>query len=245
VIPCIYAEYLAFCLGSEHEATVEKDCESSMQGVKNIIIKFHRMLDVSGKFAGTVIILTDQTEQKRIEERLRYLSLYDMLTGLYNRSYFEQEIAMLSTGKGDVIGIFSCDIDGLKLVNDNLGHHAGDSLLVLVGNILKSSFRESDTVYRIGGDEFLALMPYSDDETVQNVCQNIRAKIGQHNTLNKKAPISVSIGWATGRLFIDKDITKIINAADSRMYSEKKTNHEKYYLLFSKRFKEYGKNLFS
>ena len=245
VIPCFYEEYQAFCKGHEHETTIEKDCESPMNGKKNIIIKFRRMLDVSGKFMGTVIILTDQTERKQIEEQLRYMSFHDMFTDLYNRAYLEQEITQLSSGNGDSIGIVSCDIDGLKIVNDNLGHHAGDSLIMLVGNILKSSFREIDMVCRIGGDEFLALMPFIDDDTIQKACQKIQEKIDQHNVRNKTEPISVSIGWAIGRLFSDKDIQKTIKVADNLMYSQKKTNHENYNILFLERFQEYGKDLFS
>ncbi len=244
VIPCIFEEYTDFCEGNLHEATMEKVCELP-RGKKNIIIKFRRMLDVSGKFTGTVIILTDQTEQKMVEEQLRYRSFYDILTGLYNRSHFEHEIARLSTAAGDMFGIVSCDIDGLKLVNDNLGHQAGDLLLRFVGNILRSSFRDNDMIYRIGGDEFLAMMPYSDDQTTQNACQKIRTKIEKHNVVDKKNPISISIGWATGRLFTDKDILNIIKEADDLMYFDKKTNHEQYKLLFLERFQEYGKDLFN
>lgn len=246
VIPCIYEEYQVFCQGSDYEVTIEKVCESPILGKRNIIIKFHRMLDVSGKFRGTVIILTDQTEQKQIEEQLRYMSFYDMLTGLYNRSFYEQEITRLSTGNGDMAGIISCDIDGLKLVNDNLGHQTGDLLIKLVGSVLKSNLRENDIICRIGGDEFVILMPCIDDNTVvENACQKIHKEIERHNILNKKKPISVSIGWATDRIFSNKDILKIIKTADSLMYSEKKTNHKKYNLLLLERFKEYGKDLFN
>ncbi len=241
VIPCFYEEYLAFCQSGEHEATIEKNCQSPAQGKKNINIKFHRMLDVSGKFKGTVIMFIDQTERKQIEERLRHMSYYDILTDLHNRSFYEQEISRLSTEQNNPVGIVSCDIDGLKLVNDNLGHYAGDLLIKLAGNILRSSFRESDTVFRIGGDEFLALIPFGDDETVQSICHTILRKIEQHNALNTKKPISISIGWATGQ---SSDILKVIKRADSRMYSNKKENHKKYNLLFFKRFEEYGKELF-
>jgi len=245
VIPCFYEEYQAFCKGSEHEATIEKDCESPIHGKKNVIIKFRRMLDVSGKFMGTVIILNDQTERKQIEEKLRHMSFHDMFTDLYNRSYLEQEIKRLSSKKGDSVGIVSCDIDGLKIVNDNLGHYAGDSLIKLVANILKSSFREIDMVCRIGGDEFLALMPSIDDDTVQNSCQKIHMQIEQHNANHKKEPISVSVGRATGRVLSNKDIPEIIKQADNIMYSEKKMNHENYDMLFFERFKKYGKDLFN
>lgn len=73
----------------------------------------------------------------------------------------------------------------------------------------------------------------------------IQEKIDQHNVRNKTEPISVSIGWAIGRLFSDKDIQKTIKVADNLMYSQKKTNHENYNILFLERFQEYGKDLFS
>lgn len=245
VIPCIIDKYYSFCAGNKDKSDIETICELPTNVKKNINIKFHRMLDVSGKFTGTVVILTDQTEQKDIEAQLRYMSFYDILTGLSNRSYFEQEIARLSGKTGLVVGIISCDIDGLKLVNDNLGHHAGDLLIRSVGSILKSSFRKSDMVCRIGGDEFLALMPETDEKTVQEIYQKIRMKIKQHNQKNLIKPISISIGWAIGKLCTANDIHELIKDADRLMYGEKKTNHDNYNRLFMERFQKYGKGLFA
>ncbi|MCX7615322.1 MAG: diguanylate cyclase [Clostridiales bacterium] len=244
ILPWIIEEFNAFYQSTELEATVEKDFESPSHGKRNLTIKFHRMLDVSGKFTGTVIIFTDETVSKQIEEQLRYISFRDIMTGLYNRTYFEQEVIRLSTGKFNPVGIISCDVDGLKLVNDHLGHQAGDELIKISGQILKSCFTESDTVCRIGGDEFMVVLPYSDDAAVQKACKRFRDKLTEHNTLTMKMPISISIGWASDNLFSSKDIFRIIKEADSRMYLEKEDHHAKYISMFLRCLNQYGQDLF-
>jgi len=84
-------------------------------------------------------IARDVTERKRMEEKLTYLSLRDALTGLYNRAYFEQEMHRLESGCNDPVGLIVCDVDGLKLINDTLGHEVGDALLIAIGNVLAMS----------------------------------------------------------------------------------------------------------
>jgi diguanylate cyclase len=243
-LPWIINEFMDFYQGDEMEATVEKDFESSSQGNRNLIIKFHRMLDVSNKFEGTVILFTDMTERKIIEEQLRHISFHDILTGLYNRAYMEQEIIRISTGRFNPVGFISLDIDGLKLINDNLGHNAGDTLLRTVSQIIKSCFRDSDIVARCGGDEFAVLMPASDALTVQNACQRISDKILEHNKLFLNMPVSVSMGWAVRSLAINEKFSNVIREADRLMYEDKQENHLKYANLFKQRFKEYGDKLF-
>ena len=85
----------------------------------------------------------DITEQKAAQEKLTYLSQHDSLTGLYNRLYFEQELKRYESSSNPV-GLIMCDVDGLKLVNDTLGHEQGDRLLRVVSDLLKSCFRGDD-----------------------------------------------------------------------------------------------------
>lgn len=242
LLPWMIEDIDAFCRRKETETTIEKVFDSPENGKRNLNIKFHRMLDVSGKFEGTVIIFTDQTELKQIEEQLRSMSFHDALTGLYNRTYLIQEFRRIITGRFNPVGIISCDIDGLKLVNDNLGHHSGDALIIAVGNLLLSCFSENDVVCRIGGDEFLVVMHRVNDETVVRACRRIRDQIAEYNTKNKLS-VSISIGWSVGNLIEIQDAFEAIKEADNQMYSEKKENHIKYTALFSNLFSQYGKGL--
>ena len=235
VLPWIVDEIRDFYESERLDATMERDYVSPSHGKRNLTVKFHRMLDVSNKFEGTIIIFSDITERKKIEEQLRHLSFHDMLTGLYNRTYLTQEMIRLSAGRLNPIGVISCDIDGLKLVNDTLGHNAGDALITTVSQIILGCFRENDVVARVGGDEFLVLLPSSNCEVVQEACQRIRGKIAEYNLREAKAPISISAGWSSGNPASYTDIEELIKTADSRMYKEKKNNHPQYANLFKQR----------
>lgn len=244
LLPWLSNEFMEFCQGDKLELSIEKEFAPASRQKKKFIIKFHRMLDVSEKYEGTIILFEDITELKKIEDQLRHISFHDILTGLYNRNYMEQEIIRVSSGGYDPVGFISIDVDGLKLVNDNCGHAAGDILLITVGQILKSCFREDDIIARVGGDEFAVLLPMSDAMTVQKACRRIKNKIFEHNLVNLNMPISISIGWSVGHPSISDVLDKIIVEADDIMYNEKPANRAKYESLFRKRLKKYGKSLF-
>ena len=244
VLPWLSNEFKDFYNDKKTETIIEKEFNSPSQGKRSLTIKFHRMLDVSNKFEGIVILFTDMTEHKKNEEQLRYLSVHDVLTGLYNRAYMEEELVRLATGRFNPVGFISIDVDGLKLVNDNLGHNAGDFLLVHVSQIIKKCFRECDVIVRMGGDEFEIIMPLSNRVAVQQACQRIRDKITEHNSSKLSIPISVSIGCSVGELNINSNIEELIKEADNQMYFEKQTNRLIYRALFNERLEKYGEKLF-
>lgn len=161
------------------------------------------------------IILRNKTE-----ERVKYLTFHDYLTGLYNRVYFEEEMHRLSTGRYDPVSIIICDLDGLKFINDTMGHEAGDALLVEAASIIKNSFRESDVVARVGGDEFAVLLPNSDEKTVKCACDRLRSSILSYNETNQTLPLSISLGFAT-RLDVSLTMDELFKEADNNMYREK------------------------
>jgi len=177
-------------------------------------------------------IVRDITDRKQMEEWLRYLNMYDKPTGLYNRNYFEEEMQRMQTGRFDPVGIVVCDVDGLKLVNDNLGHEAGDSLLATAAKVLLNCFRESDVVARIGGDEFAVLLPNCPAEIVETACKRIKETVAGYINSSPPVPLSLSVGWAV-KSDSSKSMLDIFKEADNNMYFEKPKNREMFRRLFT------------
>ncbi len=174
----------------------------------------------SGRTPRAVGIATDITDLKVGEEKLKYLSLHDPLTGLYNRIYFEEEISRIEKTRYGTVGILSCDVDGLKLVNDTLGHDQGDRLLAAAAQVIRGSFREGDLAARIGGDEFAVILPNTTESAVENACQRIQEAVESHNTLTPELPLSISVGFAI-RNGSHKNLKDVFKEADNHMYRKK------------------------
>jgi diguanylate cyclase (GGDEF)-like protein len=154
-----------------------------------------------------------------MEEELRYLSMHDTLTGLYNRAYFENELARLQPSRLFPISIFMVDVDGMKTVNDNYGHAAGDELLMRTARALKSAFRYEDVVARIGGDEFAILVAGAAKPVAEAVLDRLKANLEEHNKENYSTPLYLSVGIATGES--GSILSEIFKQADSQMYQDK------------------------
>ena len=185
------------------------------------------------------VMMRDITYRKEMEEWLRYLNLHDKPTGLYNRNFFEEEMERLQSGRFDPVGIVVCDVDGLKLVNDNLGHQAGDELLAAVANVLGRSFRSSDIIARIGGDEFAVLLPQCTLESVEAACQRLRDNVSASRHGTPPVPISISIGWAVKTKTME-NMEDVLREADNRMYREKPHNRERFREYFQRTFSKSG-----
>ena len=159
-------------------------------------------------------------DRKQTEQLLQYQNFHDALTGLYNRAYFEEEMQRIERRQTGAAGLIMLDLDGLKLINDTLGHERGDILLTSAAHILSLCFRSSDIVARIGGDEFAILLPLVDETTVQIACDRLRSKIQEFNSAQVQAPISLSIGYAFSP---DSSVPmrELFQRADNNMYREK------------------------
>jgi len=165
-------------------------------------------------------LVRDITERKHYEEQLKYLSLHDPLTGLYNRAFFEAEMKRLSHSREYPITIISADVDGLKLVNDTLGHAKGDELLKACAKVMQISLRRSDILARIGGDEFVAILPRTHKQEGEEIVERIRSQVNVHNSEKPPLPLSVSIGCATAEKKHVK-LEKTYKLADDLMYRDK------------------------
>ena len=169
---------------------------------------------------GVVGALLDISERKRSETKLRYLSTHDMLTSIYNRAYFDEEMDRLKKGRKFPVSIVMADVDRLKEANDQLGHAAGDELLKHAAAVFKSAFRREDVAARIGGDEFAALLPNTDEGALREAMERLQQQLALSNRGHAALPLSLSIGAATANS--GEELMTAWRIADQRMYREKK-----------------------
>ncbi|MGH4138281.1 sensor domain-containing diguanylate cyclase [Clostridium sp.] len=162
----------------------------------------------------------DVTDKKQLEAKMERLSYFDGLTGAYNRHYLEKEVQILDTEKDLAVGIIFCDLDNLKITNDNIGHEFGDELIINAFNILKNSFTDNSVICRSGGDEFVVIIKGTSLSKVKLLFLLICKSIKQQNKLNPKHKVEVSIGYSFSETSIG--VTRqLINTADKNMYKDK------------------------
>lgn len=199
---------------------LELACTRKNGSPVNLSIFLSPMRDHSGLVEGIVLIALDITERKQIEERLKYLSFHDSLTGIYNRSYFENELEKLEGSREYPVAIISADLDGLKLVNDIFGHKEGDQYLKSCAALLQNILRDSDILARVGGDEFALILPRTNQNAAKKLITRIRNLFDQYNEEHTKLPLSISLGMAVSnnsKNFLEDIYTE----ADRAMYKDK------------------------
>lgn len=166
-----------------------------------------------------VAILRDVTARVQEEERLRWLSAHDGLTGLYNRAHFEAEVSRLAAGRIEPVSVVVIDIDDLKMTNDTHGHAAGDQQLRRLAAVLRTAFRADDIVARTGGDEFVVLLPGVEPKERDQAVHRFLEDLDRQNEVAAR-PLRASIGVATAKRA--KALSTAIRAADERMYAAKR-----------------------
>ncbi|MDU1854555.1 MAG: diguanylate cyclase, partial [Clostridium baratii] len=154
---------------------------------------------------GVVGTSRDITERKKLEDKLTYLSYRDKLTGLYNRTYFDKVSEEYNKNKEDIISIIMGDMNGLKIVNDSLGHLEGDRFIVEISKIIKKVVRDKGEVVRWGGDEIVIILKGTDKDKAIEISEDISNECLLAN--HKPVPLSISLGVSSGK---GKNINELI-----------------------------------
>jgi len=204
-----------------HTILISKMCQETP-----IVNSVAPISDSDEKTTGVVLVFKDFTEKREKEKLIEYLSYHDYLTGLYNRRYIEDTVKRLNTERNLPFTVMVLDVNGLKLTNDAFGHETGDRLLKTVSDIMTKVCRADDIIGRVGGDEFIILLPRTDEKQAEKIKQRIddaslKAKIDS-------VIVSLSIGYAV-KTSNDQNIEIIKKNADNNMYKNK--------LKFSKNMK--------
>ncbi len=183
------------------------------------------ILDAMGNVMATVHVARDITRRKRMEEKLQEAAITDELTGLRNRRGFfalaEQQCRLSDRTKRGITLLY-LDLDGMKTINDELGHSAGDQALKDVATLLKSSFRGSDIMARMGGDEFAVLLTEPSEKTESAVISHLMKNVSYHNEdAGRNYELMISIGISHYDPSDPCSIEEMLIQADSLMYKDK------------------------
>lgn len=198
--------------------------------IRHVLLQFSVFPDYQDDWGMVQVALTDITARKKAENYLEYLGKHDVLTKLYNRAFYTTEINRLERNMLRPVSCIFMDMNGLKKLNDTLGHDVGDNLLQRMGNILNQLVQQ--TLYsacRIGGDEFVVLLPGADEAALQNCLQSLQELLFVDNQFYSHQPLSLSMGYATNK--DGERMEDMLKRADMIMYQEKRD----YYLNNNRR----------
>jgi diguanylate cyclase (GGDEF)-like protein/PAS domain S-box-containing protein len=208
--------------GPNEYRAIRKDRSCFDIEVNNALIR-----DRQGNPIRMVLIARDITDRKRMQEELLSLSLTDQLTGLHNRRGFlslaEQQFKVSVRRKTGML-LFFADLDGLKWINDTLGHEEGDKALIEAATVLKETFRDSDIIARLGGDEYAALtvdIPKVNYKVFTNRLQSLIDIRNNHG--NRRYKLSISVGCSRYDPENPCSIEELMATADNLMYEQKQS----------------------
>lgn len=156
--------------------------------------------------------------RKHSEEKILYMNSHDYLTTVFNRRFFEKQLKIINRKENYPLSIVLLDVNGLKLINDSFGHITGDKLLIKLASIIKAMSRTNDIVARIGGDEFVMLLPLTSEEDTEEIITQIKQKTSNEEI--EGITISVSAGFAT-KTHNNSTIEEIFKYAENNMYRNK------------------------
>ncbi len=214
----------------EHYETVRRHKNG---GAIEVSMSVSPVIGPEGRVDGAAVICRDITERKQFESRLRFLADHDVLTGLFNRRRFIQELAHqveVSMRYGQSGAVLILDLDNFKEINDSLGHGAGDDAVRTASLALASRLRSSDVLARLGGDEFAVLLPYGDEENARAVASGLLDALRRHPVFvaGRRMRVTTSIGVALFGPGEGLDSEALLSNADIAMYQAKEAGRDRF-----------------
>jgi diguanylate cyclase (GGDEF)-like protein len=194
----------------------------ALDGTKlHLLLQFSVLPGYERDWSQVLVALTDITARKKAEAYLEFLGTHDVLTRTFNRSFYADEINRVERKRKGPVTIIIADLNGLKAANDSLGHAAGDGLLRRAGEVLNSVVERPATVARIGGDEFIILMPGADAAGGEAVLATLAELIDLNNQYYPETVLSLSVGMATSEP--GERLEAVVKRADMQMLQHKRT----------------------
>ncbi|TNF08924.1 MAG: diguanylate cyclase, partial [Bacillota bacterium] len=188
---------------------------SSKEGILHFESSISPIYDENKVIVGAVGITRDITEQQQKQDEIEFISTHDFLTGLHNRRFFVQKLAEYDQEDFYPLGMMMMDLNGLKILNDAYGHNIGDEALIAVSKVLEKHLSQIALVFRIGGDEFSAILPKITEDRIYELKKEIAADISKQNISN--LDLSLAIGYAI-KTEKDQKIDQILKEAEDYMY---------------------------
>ena len=180
------------------------------------------IFDADGYYSGAVLVTIDVTTRESVRQKYETMAHTDTATGMLNRNFFQEIFPAYQQRLGSglaSLAVLMVDINGLKRTNDSLGHAVGDRLIAKAGEIIKSCVRSSDPVFRVGGDEFTALLPGGTRQAARNAYRRIKSACRRWSLAHPDLPLSLSVGWSTAHTA--EEASNMLAQADEAMYNDK------------------------
>ncbi|MDA8444008.1 sensor domain-containing diguanylate cyclase [Paracidovorax valerianellae] len=185
----------------------------------NIHMQFAILAEHAHDWGVVLLSLVDITARKKAEAYLEYLGKHDVLTQLRNRAFYVEELNRLTRKGPWPVAVLVIDMNGLKAINDEEGHAAGDAMLRRVGEVLAKAVDAPACAARIGGDEFTVLMPATDERGAHSLMERIGSMLDLNNQFYPGRPLSLSMGVSSAAS--GDQLEAAVNRADQAMYAEK------------------------
>ncbi len=182
--------------------------------------------DATGEVIGLIGISRDITDRKKKEDEIHYLNIHDVMTGLYSRAYFDDELYRIDEAEELPYSVILGDVNALKLTNDLFGHNEGDRLIIESARLLKLCC-PNGIVARTGGDEFSILLPQTGEAETKEIVARINQTFQEHESLREgqKYFMSMSLGYATKQK-ADESVVRLLKTAEENMYRRKLLEHQ-------------------